>query len=77
MLKSDKAVDNLGLFARPDGRPDDHMKQLWDTFTHILGISLLVTGINDTFCYNVNVFKYKKPLFFNDSIRQEYKLRFT
>ena len=30
MLKSDEAVANLGLFARPDGKPEAHMQQLRD-----------------------------------------------
>ena len=28
LLKSSKAVENLGLFARPDGCSDKHMSQI-------------------------------------------------
>ncbi len=28
MLKSDKAVESIGLFARPDGKLEAHIKQL-------------------------------------------------
>ena len=31
LLKSSEAVENLGLFARPDGYSDKHMSQMKDS----------------------------------------------